>query len=223
VSALLLGLCLAVMLVIAGAAGLAFLAYRIVRYATRSADGTADAAIVLGAAEWNGDPSPVFRERIQHGVELYLSGRVSHLIFTGGYGDGSEVSESAVGRDLAVGLGVDPEHVFIEEFSRSTQGNLVWAAEIVRAQGFRRVLIVSDPLHMHRSVAMARRLGLDADTSPTPSTRFRSPKSRRRFLHSELKSYVGYWLRGRRYRPREPQPPSAGEETAAVGAPIPAE
>lgn len=75
-----------------------------------------------------------------------------------------------------------------------TYGNLVEAARIAREHHFGRVLVVSDPLHMWRSVAMARDLGLDAYPSPTPTTRFRTWKTKRPFLLRETYYYCLYRL-----------------------------
>src|SRR5690606_27783546 len=87
-------------------AGLSML--RIYLYSTETDPDPADAAIVLGAAEYNNRPSPVFKERINHAVDLYNEGGVKALIFTGGAGTGSPYAESEVGRDYAVKKGVPP-------------------------------------------------------------------------------------------------------------------
>src|SRR5512139_3547440 len=77
------------------------LAIEIATYATVYTDGPADAAIVLGAAAWNGQPSPVFEERIKHAIDLYQAGRVRSLILTGGRGEGESIAESIAGSRYA--------------------------------------------------------------------------------------------------------------------------
>jgi uncharacterized SAM-binding protein YcdF (DUF218 family) len=152
----------------------------------------ANAAIILGAAVYRGRPSPVFQERINHAVALYQSGQVQALIFTGGIGYGDQLAEGQVGKRTAQALGVPPEAVFMETVSTSTQMNLQEAAKIVTAQKWERVLIVSDPYHMFRSVQIATDLGMDAHPSPTPSSRYRSFRTRLRFLIQETISYFIY-------------------------------
>lgn len=174
------------------AAGL--LALRIYTYGNVSSEGTADAAVVLGAAVWGDEVSPVFRERINHGVELYRKGRVRKLIFTGGRGNSDEPTESAAAKAFALQHGVPARDILIEEESHTTFENLLYAKRLADAAGARKILIVSDPLHMRRAVSMAEDLGLEAEPSPTPSTRYRSLKSRAGLLAHETYYYLGYLI-----------------------------
>lgn len=168
------------------------LALRIYTYGNVSSEGKADAAVVLGAAVWGDEVSPVFRERINHGVELYRKGRVRKLIFTGGRGNRDEPTESAAARAFALQNGVPARDILIEEESHTTFENLIYAKRLADAAGARKVLIVSDPLHMRRAVSMAEDLGLEAEPSPTPSTRYRSLTSRAGLLAHETYYYFGY-------------------------------
>ena len=163
-------------------------------YAGASSDGPADAAVVLGAAVWGAEVSPVFRERINHDVDLYRKGRVRKLIFTGGRGNDGEPTESAAARRYAMRGGVPAADILIEEQSHNTYENLLNAKRLADARGVRTVLIVSDPLHMMRAVAMARDVGLEAEPSPTPSTRYRGLWSQAGQLAYETYYYVGYLL-----------------------------
>ncbi|WP_457091767.1 YdcF family protein [Microvirga sp. P5_D2] len=141
-------------------------------YSTRSNAGNADAAIVLGAAVYTDRPSPVFEERIRHGVALYKGGQVQRLVMTGGRGPGDRLSEAEAARDWAVAQGVPPEAIVLEDASRTTQENLSLALPLLRKHGVGRVLIVSDPLHMRRAMVIAERLGIEAQPSPTPTSRY---------------------------------------------------
>jgi uncharacterized SAM-binding protein YcdF (DUF218 family) len=170
------------------------LATDIYAYASASDSAPADAAIVLGAAVWNGRPSPVFRERINHAISLYRAGRVKALIFTGGVGQGDMLAESVVASAYAVQQGVPTDDVFAEMTSRFTHENLRGAKAIVEQQHLNRVLIVSDPLHMRRAVTIARDMGLDAHPSPTPTTRYISLRSQFAFLQGEVLYFAGYLL-----------------------------
>jgi uncharacterized SAM-binding protein YcdF (DUF218 family) len=156
------------------AAWYGFLMARVNAYASISDSSPADAAIVMGAAVWGSRPSPVFAERINHGIDLYRQGRVQALIFTGGVGRWDRLAEGEVAAAYALARGVPAEHVFYETVSTVTQENVEQAARIVEQQGFARVLMVSDPIHMKRSVTLARAAGLDAHPSPTPTTRYQN-------------------------------------------------
>jgi uncharacterized SAM-binding protein YcdF (DUF218 family) len=167
---------------------------RVNAYASVSDPLPADAAIVMGAAVWGSRPSPVFAERIKHGIHLYQQGQVEAIIFTGGLGRGDELAEAEAARAYALARGVPAKDIFYETVSTITYENVAEAAEIVRQQGFERVLIVSDPIHMKRSVTMARDLGLDAHPSPTPTSRYKSWWSKLGFLVRETGWYAGYVL-----------------------------
>lgn len=154
----------------------------------------ADAAIILGAAIWGEKPSPVFRERINHAINLYKNGNVHTLIFTGGVGSGDAIAEASVGKYYAITKGVKADDILLETTSRTTYQNLQNVAELVQKYPFQKFLIVSDPLHLKRAVLMARNLGLDAHPSPTPTTRYRTLNSQLPFLVRETYFYFVFLL-----------------------------
>ncbi len=147
---------------------LVILALRIRAGAYRSTNRDADAALVLGAAVWNGEPSPVFRERLKHAIQLYHNKRVRMLIFTGAVGKDDTQSEAAVARQFAISAGVPPDKIATEEESRSTYQNLFYAREQMPFHQIGSVLIVTDPLHMKRALMMCEYLGIKAYPSPRP-------------------------------------------------------
>ena len=171
------------------------LALRIYTYSSARSDGPADAAIVLGAAVWSKRLSPVFEERINHGIDLYQNRKVRKLIFTGGQGNSNEPTESLAARNYAIQRGVPASDILIEQNSHTTYENILYAKQVADANGLRKVLIVSDPLHMKRAVAMARDIGFVADPSPTPSTKYQGRWSKARLLAHETYYYIGYLLR----------------------------
>ena len=175
------------------AAGL--LAWRIYSFGNASSNDRADAAVVLGAAVWTSEVSPVFRERINHAINLYQKGQVRKLIFTGGQGNPGEPTESAAARDYALQSGVPAGDILIEEKSHNTYENIVYAKQIADTNGISKVLIVSDPLHMKRAMAMAADAGFAAEPSPTPSTRYQGFKSQVGLLAHETYYYIGYLIR----------------------------
>lgn len=147
----------------------------------------ADAIIVLGAAAYDAKPSPVFEERIRHGLDLYRQGYAPKLIFTGGFGGtGARFSESQVARRYALKQKIPVSDILIETRSRTTRQNLVEAKRVMQKNDMHKVIVVSDPLHMARALRLSRELGIDALASSTPSTRFRSFHTSWRFLLQEI-------------------------------------
>ena len=147
----------------------------------------ADAIIVLGAAAYDAKPSPVFEERIRHGLDLYRQGYAPKLIFTGGYGGvGARFSESQVARRYALRQGVPDKAILIESLSRNTHDNLRQASLLMQQHQLHDVIVVSDPLHMARALRISKELGIRAVGSPTPTSRFRTFATRWRFLLQEV-------------------------------------
>ena len=173
---------------------LSVLAASIWRYARVDETRRADVAIVLGAGTEGGTVSPVFRERILHGIWLYENGYVDYLLLTGGVGDGSTRSDAAVAREFAIDEGVPPEVILIEETSTITEENLDNARMVMEANGLSTALLVSDPLHMKRAMLVAEDYGVTAYSSPTPTTMYRSTSTKLPFLAREVFFYVGYCI-----------------------------
>ena len=169
-----------------------FTAANIYSYGNTSSEANADAAIVLGAAVWGNQVSPVFKERINHAINLYHQGRIRKLIFTGGQGNRNEPTEAAAARNYALQSGVPLSDVLIEQQSHTTYENMVFAKRLADQNGLKKILIVSDPLHMKRAITMAHDLGLDAYPSPTPTTKYRSLRIQTSELARETFYYLGY-------------------------------
>lgn len=162
----------------------------------QSSQKDAEAAIILGAAAWGDYPSPVFKERLNHGIDLYRQGRVKMLIMTGGTPKAGFPTEAEVGRNFAVKNGVLPADIIVEPNSRDTYENLLFAKKEANAVGLDSFLIVSDPYHMHRAILIANDLGLNADPSPTPTSRYSQANNRYRFWINESYLTLAYlWLR----------------------------
>lgn len=172
-----------------------FAAVRVYTYGGAPPDMQADAAVVLGAAVWTQQVSPVFRERINHAMDLYRRGRVHKIIFTGGQGNRNEPTEAAAARGYAISNGISPGDILIEQRSHTTYENLVFAKQLADAHGLKKVLIVSDPMHMRRAIAMAHDVGLEAYPSPTTTTRYTGFRSQFAELTRETFYYLGYSVR----------------------------
>lgn len=177
------------------AAALAYAAFQTVsiwRYGSVDEKRPADVAVVLGAGTYDGEVSPVYQERINHGIWLYENGYVEKLILTGGYGEGSSISDAAAAGRYAVSAGVPETDILLEERSTITQENLLYAKELMDEAGYETALIVSDPLHMKRAMLLAKDTGLEAYSSPTPTSRYKSFRTKGKFLAREVFYYIGY-------------------------------
>jgi uncharacterized SAM-binding protein YcdF (DUF218 family) len=155
-----------------------------------------DAILVLGAAQWNGEPSPVLRARLDHAVALYGQGYAARIAVTGGVGDGDEHSEAGVAEQYLREQGIPSSSILLEDRGRSSLQSIHAAADLLAAQGLSRVLLVSDPPHMLRILRMAEAAGLQAYGSPaSASPSVGSIGAQARFLLRELVLYHGYqWL-----------------------------
>jgi uncharacterized SAM-binding protein YcdF (DUF218 family) len=128
--------------------------------------GSADAIVVLGAAQYDGRPSPVLKFRLDHAIALWKRQLAPRLIFTGGRGAGDTTSEAAVGRRYAERAGVADSAIFAETQGRSTRESVAGVVTIAREHGIRRVIVVSDAAHVLRVAVLARQGGLEPITSP---------------------------------------------------------
>lgn len=151
-----------------------------------------DVAVVLGAAAWDDEPSPVLRERINHSIWLYENNYVDKIIFTGGKDKEDKYAESEVARNYAIKNNVNSEDILIETKSKITEENLEYAYEIAVEENFNTFTIVSDPLHMKRAILMATNIGMEAYSSPTTSSVYKTLNSKVPFFLRELFFYIGY-------------------------------
>jgi uncharacterized SAM-binding protein YcdF (DUF218 family) len=137
----------------------------------------AQAIVVLGAAQYDGHPSPVLRARVDHAIQLWRRGLAPRLIVTGGSGTGDTTTEAAVERRYAIAHGVPGSAIMQEPESRSTSESLRNVAAMMGESPD--VILVSDPFHMLRLSILARRFGLRPRSSPTRT----SPISANRALY----------------------------------------
>ena len=134
-------------------------------YAHQDQAAPADAIGVLGAAEYDGRPSPVFRARLDHALELYHRG-IAPLIITLGGNGGDQFNEGSVGAEYLIGKGVPEADIIAETESRNTEESARRIAVIARVNGLRRLVVVSDDTHMFRIHAICAAEGLNVLTSP---------------------------------------------------------
>ena len=154
-----------------------------------------DAIIVLGASQFDGRPSSVFKARLQHARALYEDGVAPRVITVGGGRQGDRTTEAEAGAAFLRERGVD---VVAVPAGRNTLQSLQAAQELMEARGWEDAVVVTDPWHSLRSRTMARDVGIAAETSPTragPSVRTRDTQLR--YIARETLAYLYYRLLGR--------------------------
>jgi uncharacterized SAM-binding protein YcdF (DUF218 family) len=141
--------------------------YRVWAQGQKDEKRPADAIVVMGAAQYDGRPSPVFASRLDHGVLLYLEGMAPRFVVTGGKAAGDRTTEAAAGRAYAIEHGVPPEAIVVEDQSRTTLQSIRAVAGLLRADDAGTAVFVSDRPHMLRVLRMAADAGITAWGSPT--------------------------------------------------------
>ena len=152
---------------IAGVAIGGYAAYRIWDQGNRDERTPADAIVVMGAAQNDGRPSPVFAARLDHAIELFHDGVAPRLIVTGGKREGDRTTEAASARRYAIEHGVPEEAILSEDTSRTTLQSIRRVAALMRGQSIGSAVFVSDPSHMLRVLRMASDEGISGHGSPT--------------------------------------------------------
>ena len=126
-----------------------------------------DAIVVMGAAQYDGRPSPQLQARLDHVVDLWDRGVAPIVVVTGGNQPGDRFTEAEASADYLVDRGVDASSILQEDQGRSSWQSLETVAAMLDSIGVQRVLMVSDPYHSLRIRLMAEELGLTAYVSPT--------------------------------------------------------
>ena len=126
----------------------------------------ADVAVVFGARAYaDGRPSDALADRVRTAGELYRSGTVTKLIFSGGPGDGA-IHETEAMRRMAVTSGVMDSDIILDLDGLSTQATVKNTIPIFERSGFRRVLAVSHYFHLPRIKMAYQRAGVEVYTTP---------------------------------------------------------
>jgi uncharacterized SAM-binding protein YcdF (DUF218 family) len=138
--------------------------------AARDQSHVAEAIVVLGAAQYNGRPSKVFKARLDHALHLYKEGYSKTIITTGSYGGDPNFSEAHVGTQYLAERGVDEADIITEQASVTTHDSIRAISEIVKSKSWKTVLVVSDGFHLYRAKQMFADEGIKAYTSPAPES-----------------------------------------------------
>lgn len=129
----------------------------------------ADVIVVLGAAEYNGRPSPVLRGRLDHALTLYQKGLAPRILTTGGAGGDPIHTEAEVSRQYLADRGVPVENIYVEREGESTAQSTSAGAEIIKQKGWNSCIVVSDGYHLFRAKKMMEAHGMTCYGSPRPA------------------------------------------------------
>lgn len=157
----------------------------------------ADVILVLGAAQYDGRPSPVFTGRLDQAALLFREDRASSVLVLGGGQPGDTTTEAEAGREYLLGEGLPPDAVMAEPRGSTTLESLRAAAAFMADHGMRSAFLVSDPWHNLRIKRMASDLGIEAYTSATWHSAARSELTRLDGYARETFAYLYYRLLGR--------------------------
>lgn len=152
-------------------------------YAVRDEAHPADAIVILGAAQYNGRPSPVLKARLDHAYDLYERGFAQTIITTGSYGPDPNFSEAQVSTHYLVQRGVDVANIMTDQGSGSTYDTIQAVSGVLKAKGWKTALVVSDGFHLYRAKRMFADNGIMTYTSPAPNSPIELEASQR-FWHS---------------------------------------
>lgn len=173
------------------------MAYNIYKFSFQYSEKKSDVAIILGAGTKDSIISPIFIERLNHGLYLYQNKIIKTIIITGGFGKNQKYSDSKLGMNYLVSNGVKKEDIYIEEVSTNTLENLVESKKIMQINGLNSALIISDPLHMKRSISLAKTIGIQCLSSPTRTSAYKSKNTKFKSLLNETYYFILGQIKGK--------------------------
>lgn len=174
-----------------------YVTYRVWEQGERDEQRPADAIVVLGAAQYDGRPSPVFEARLDHAVALYYAGIAPRLVVTGGKAEGDRWTEASAARAYAIARDVPEDAILAEDRGRNTLESLEAVADVLAEEGLQSAVFVSDRTHMLRVLRIAGDLGIEAYGSPTRTSPVEHDLERRlqAYVH-ELGALALYFVSG---------------------------
>jgi len=152
----------------------------------------ADVIVVFGAAEYAGRPSPVYRARLDHAYELFQKGMAPVVITTGGAAQDPDFSEGGVGRDYLLRRGIPEQALIAETQGSDTAQSAERVANIMRTNGMKSCIAVSDAYHVFRIRALLEREGVQVELAPRPESRPHSLWERFTAVMREAASYLAW-------------------------------
>jgi uncharacterized SAM-binding protein YcdF (DUF218 family) len=178
-------------------AGCAIVVWQAAHHDDASEIDRADAIVVLGAAQYDGEPSPVFAGRLDHAALLFEQGRADRVLVLGGGQPGDRFTEAEAGQAYLVEKGVPQDAIIPVPEGHTTFESLRAAAPVMRGAGMDSAFLVSDPWHNARVERMAGDLGIDGHASATWQSAATSQETRSEGYVRETFAYLYYRLVGR--------------------------
>jgi vancomycin permeability regulator SanA len=157
---------------------------------------SADAIVVLGAAQYDGVPSPVFKGRLDHAALLFDQDRAPYVIVLGANQPGDRTTEAASGRDYLIEQGVPAEAVIAVPVGHTSFESLEAAAETMGDRDLTTAFLVSDPWHNARIERMASDLGITGYASATWTSAAKTEEARLPGYVRETFAYLAYRVLG---------------------------
>jgi uncharacterized SAM-binding protein YcdF (DUF218 family) len=185
----------AVVVAVVGVTGVAV--WRAAHHDAASEIQTADLIVVLGAAQYDGDPSPVFAGRLDHAALLFEQGRADRVVVVGGNRPGDHTTEAEAGRDYLIAKGLPASSVDAEPVGNSTYESLRALAGWMRQRRLHSAFLVSDPWHNLRIEKMASDLRFEGYASATWTSAARTEETRLGGYLRETFAYLYYRVAGR--------------------------
>jgi vancomycin permeability regulator SanA len=155
-----------------------------------------DTIVVLGAAQYNGTPSPVFRGRLEHALRLWNQGRADRIFVLGAKQPGDRTTEAASGRDFLIEHGVPSDAVEAIAVGHTSFESLRATAQMMLRSGMDSAFLVSDPWHNARIKRMAGDLGIRGYASATWTSAAKSEQTRSEGYVRETFAYLYYRVSG---------------------------
>jgi uncharacterized SAM-binding protein YcdF (DUF218 family) len=190
------GFAFVVLLTVAFVVGCAIVVWRSAHHDDASQIDRADAIVVLGAAQYDGEPSPVFAGRLDHAALLYGQGRADRVLVLGAGQPGDRSTEAEAGRAYLIGKGVPPGVIVPVPEGHTTYESLEAAIPVMRDAGMDSAFLVSDPWHNARVERMAEDLGIDGHASATWTSAATSQETRSEGYIRETFAYFYYRVFG---------------------------
>lgn len=185
------------LLAIGFVAGCAIVVWQAAHHDDASEIDRLDAIVVLGAAQYDGEPSPVFAGRLDHAALLFEQQRADRVLVLGGSQPGDRFSEAEAGAGYLESHGVPEESIIEVPTGHTTLESLRAAARVMQEDGLDSAFLVSDPWHNARVERMADDLGIDGHASATWHSAAVSKETRLEGYARETFAYLYYRVFGR--------------------------
>lgn len=169
---------------------------RTVQVGSRDDRTPVDAIVVLGAAQYDGRPSPVYRARLDHAKELFDAGIAGTVVTVGGGQPGDRTTEGAAGRDYLADKGIALGKLVAVDTGNDTLASLRATAAVLQNRGWNAVVLVTDPAHAFRAALIAADVGLRVTESPVRKGPATAPELQLRYYARETLGSLFYLLVG---------------------------